>query len=70
MLPRRAEREAELRQRLADILRASPETSDNAAGRAAAADGATARKVRRQLEAAGEIPVIRRSGRGKPVSVR
>jgi hypothetical protein len=60
---------ADLRDRLADALRAGPMLSDKAINRMTGCNFATATKrVRRELEAAGEVPVIRRKGRATPVN--
>jgi hypothetical protein len=69
VMPRRGQRDEARRAKIAGILRADPATSDGAASRAAGTDKNTAWRVRRELEAAGEIPVLRRKGRGKPVPV-
>jgi hypothetical protein len=65
-MPRRGKRDAARRAKAAQILRADPEVSDAQASRQAGTDPVTTGRVRRELEAAGEIPVIRRRGRGKP----
>jgi hypothetical protein len=59
----------QMRDRIADTLRADPEASDRMVGRSVGSGGVLVARVRRQLEDAGEIPVIRRRGRGKPVVV-
>jgi site-specific DNA recombinase len=52
----------------ADALRAAPEETDRALARNVQCNPLTVHRVRRELEAAGEIPVLRRRGLGKPVS--
>jgi site-specific DNA recombinase len=55
--------------RIAEALRADPYEADRAIATRLQCRPANAHRVRRQLEEAGEIPVIRRRGRGKPVVV-
>jgi DNA invertase Pin-like site-specific DNA recombinase len=55
--------------RIAEELRADPLQADHAIGRKLQCRHANVQKIRRQLEDAGEIPVIRRKGRGKPVDL-
>jgi site-specific DNA recombinase len=55
-------------ERAAEALRAAPEDSDRAIARRLDAGGRTVQLVRRELEDAGEIPVIRRRGRSGPVN--
>jgi hypothetical protein len=60
---------AAMHERIASVLRADPMGSDKRVMAAAGCNFAQAAKfVRRSLENAGEIPVIRRKGRGKPVN--
>jgi DNA invertase Pin-like site-specific DNA recombinase len=66
--PPRTERAAAQRAKVAEILAGDPAISDGAAARAAGVDQSTTWRVRRELEAAGRIPVLRRRGRGKPVA--
>jgi hypothetical protein len=54
---------------VADALRAAPGEADRAMARKLQSTPLTVARVRRDLEAAGEIPVIRRRGRGAPVVV-
>jgi len=54
--------------RIADALRADPWEADRAIAERLQCRPANAQRVRRQLEDAGEIPVIRRRGRVAPVS--
>jgi site-specific DNA recombinase len=63
------QRDMTLHRKLVAILREDPWLSDSAVGRAAGVHASTAGKVRGELEAAGEIPVIRRRGRGAPVNL-
>ena len=52
-----------------DAIRACPEEPDRELARRVNVTGRTVQLARRRLEDAGEIPVIRRKGRGKPVVV-
>lgn len=54
--------------RAADALRADPYGADRALAQKVTVSYRTVQLARRQLEDAGEIPVIRRRGRGKPVN--
>jgi DNA invertase Pin-like site-specific DNA recombinase len=54
--------------RVADALRADAQEGDRTLARELQCAPLTIYRVRRELEAAGEIPVIRRRGLGKPVS--
>jgi DNA invertase Pin-like site-specific DNA recombinase len=54
--------------RIAEALRADPWQADRAIGVKLQCRHANVCKVRRELEDAGEIPVIRRRGRGEPVN--
>jgi DNA invertase Pin-like site-specific DNA recombinase len=56
------------RENAAAVLREDPQTPDAAVVKQAHITDRTAKKVRRELEDAGEIPVIRRKGRGHPVN--
>ena len=57
-----------LRDAVADALRVNPEQADRALARELPCCGALVSRARRELEDAGEIPVIRRRGRGGPVN--
>jgi DNA invertase Pin-like site-specific DNA recombinase len=57
-----------IRDQVADVLRADPERSVRGLAREMEACDKTIMDVRGELEDAGEIPVIRRRGRGKPVN--
>ncbi len=56
------------RDRAVSLLRESPEETDRALGRKVGVAPRTVQIARRELEDAGEIPVIRRRGRGGPVN--
>jgi hypothetical protein len=55
--------------RIAEALRADPWQSDRAIGAKLQCSHTNVQKIRRQLEDAGKIPVIRRKGRGKPADL-
>jgi site-specific DNA recombinase len=57
-----------IRDQVADALRAGPELGDRAVARKLHCGLSLVPRVRRELEDAGEIPVIRRRGRGAPVN--
>ena len=52
----------------ANALRADPEQSDRVVALKVGCTGRTVQVTRQKLEDAGEIPVLRRKGRGKPVN--
>ena len=55
--------------RAADALRTDPQAADRTVAEKVGVTGRTVQNARRRLEDAGEIPVIRRKGRGKPVNL-
>lgn len=57
-----------IRDAAADALRANPEQADRALVRELSCSGPLVPRVRRELENAGEIPVIRRRGKSGPVN--
>ncbi|HSR85272.1 MAG TPA: hypothetical protein VLM11_13940 [Streptosporangiaceae bacterium] len=68
MLPRKVYVSAKLPEQVVPLLLAEPELSDRAvATEAGCAYSSAVPAIRRELEAAGQIPVLRRRGRGEPV---
>jgi len=57
-----------IRDQIADALRTAPDEADRTMARKLQSTALTVGRVRRELEAAGEIPVIRRRGLSAPVN--
>lgn len=58
-----------LHDQVAEALRAAPEEADRELARKMECDNSTVASIRRELEDAGEIPVMRRRGRGAPANL-